>query len=139
MNSMEDQTQMLSSRGYVTTPITEGLDYVEEIKRLKKEKNAVLLAHYYQEDAIQDLADFLGDSLYLAQAAAEVDADLIVLAGVHFMADSQNHQSDKKSITPRLEGRMFTSGLMPTPRFCCFQSPKPRCSRGDLYQLFSRD
>ena len=83
MNSTKNHMQILSSRGYVMTPIAEGLDYVEEIKRLKKEKNAVLLAHYYQEDAIQDLADFLGDSLYLAQAAAEVDADVIVFAGVH--------------------------------------------------------
>ncbi|MGB0254823.1 MAG: quinolinate synthase NadA, partial [Flavobacteriaceae bacterium] len=64
------------------------MDLVAEIKRLKQEKNAVLLAHYYQEDAIQDLADFLGDSLYLAKAAATVDADIIVFAGVHFMAET---------------------------------------------------
>lgn len=63
-------------------------DLVSEIIRLKKEKNAILLAHYYQSPEIQEIADFLGDSLYLAQCAAKISADIIILAGVHFMAET---------------------------------------------------
>jgi quinolinate synthase len=126
MNSTEDHTQMLSSRGYVTTPIAEGLDYVGEIKRLKKEKNAVLLAHYYQEDAIQDLADFLGDSLYLAQAAAEVDADVIVFAGVHFMAETAKIISPtKKVLLPDLKAGCSLADSCPPQDFAAFKAQNP--------------
>ena len=63
-------------------------DFISEIIRLKKEKNAVLLAHYYQSPEIQEIADYLGDSLYLAQCAAKINADIIILAGVHFMSET---------------------------------------------------
>ena len=76
------------SRGYVCAPIEEGVDMIAEIKRMKKEKNAVILAHYYQESAIQDIADFVGDSLALAQWATKCDADILVVCGVHFMGET---------------------------------------------------
>src|SRR5256885_15541795 len=65
-----------------------GVDLESEILRLKKDRNAVLLAHYYQESEIQDLADFIGDSLQLAQAAKSTDAAVIAFAGVYFMAET---------------------------------------------------
>ncbi|MCP9496750.1 MAG: quinolinate synthase NadA [Pyrinomonadaceae bacterium MAG19_C2-C3] len=80
------------------------LDLIEEIKRLKHELNAVILAHYYQDDEIQDLADHVGDSLALAQAAANTDADVIVFCGVHFMAETAKIiNPDKPVLLPDLD------------------------------------
>ena len=73
------------SIGYIDAPIPKGLNLKEEINRMRREKNAVILAHYYQTGDIQDIADFVGDSLALAQQAAKTTADIIVFCGVHFM------------------------------------------------------
>ncbi len=74
--------------GYINEPVDENIDIKAEIRRMCKEKNAVVLAHYYTEGEIQDIADFVGDSLALAQWAAKTDADIIVMCGVHFMAET---------------------------------------------------
>lgn len=75
-------------KGYVDEPVSADLDLSAEIRRMCKEKNAVVLAHYYTEGAVQDVADFVGDSLALAQWAAKTDADIIVMCGVHFMGET---------------------------------------------------
>ena len=81
MNTTPQNKLLLRNQGYIDHPIPSGISPVEEIQRLKKEKNAVLLAHFYQEKTIQEIADYLGESLYLAQVAATVEADIIVFAG----------------------------------------------------------
>ena len=99
----DEVTKMLNRSGYLDLEIPEGVDLVSAIKRLKKEKKAVLLAHYYQEAEIQELADYLGDSLYLAQAAEKVEAETIVFSGVHFMTETAKIiNPSKKVILPDL-------------------------------------
>ena len=117
----------LDQKGFLDLEIPEGLDLVAEIKRLKKEKKAVLLAHYYQEAEIQELADYLGDSLYLAQAAEKVAAEMIVFAGVHFMAETAKIiNPSKKVILPDLNAGCSLADSCPPNEFKKFIDQYPR-------------
>ena len=118
--------QTLQKKGFIQAQIPEGLDLKEEILRLKEERNAVLLAHYYQEDDIQDLADFLGDSLYLAQQAARVTADTIVFAGVHFMAETAKIINPSKTVLlPDLKAGCSLADSCPPSDFAAFKAKYP--------------
>ncbi|MBV9946167.1 MAG: quinolinate synthase NadA [Myxococcales bacterium] len=98
--------------------IAPGADLEDEIQRLKKERNAVLLAHYYQESEIQDVADFVGDSLQLAQAAAKTKADVICFAGVHFMAETAKILNPARTVVlPDLEAGCSLASGCPADRF----------------------
>ncbi|MBN2166671.1 MAG: quinolinate synthase NadA [Marinilabiliaceae bacterium] len=90
-------------KGFVDESIDKNIDLINEINNIKREKNAVIMAHYYQKDEIQDIADYIGDSLALAQLAAKTNADIILLAGVHFMGETAKIISpDKKVLVPDL-------------------------------------
>lgn len=105
-------------------PIT--IDYVAEIERLKKEKNAVILAHYYQTGDIQDIADYIGDSLGLSQQAAKTDADMIVFAGVRFMAETAKILSpNKKVVLPDFEAGCSLEESAPADKFKAFKEQYP--------------
>ncbi len=90
-------------QGYINDPVPEGVDVKKEIRKMCEEKNAIILAHYYTQGEIQDIADFIGDSLALAQKAAKTDAKIIVMCGVHFMAETNKILCpDKKVLVPDL-------------------------------------
>jgi quinolinate synthase len=122
MNTLEE----LNIKGFIDEPIDPTLDLFSEISRLKKEKNAVILAHYYQEPDIQDIADFIGDSLGLSQQAAKTDADVIVFAGVHFMAETAKILSpSKKVLLPDLKAGCSLSDSCPPKLFAKFKEKYP--------------
>ncbi len=103
-----------------------GLDLEAEILRLKKERNAILLAHYYQESEVQDLADVIGDSLQLAQAAKKTDADVIAFCGVHFMAETAKILNPNKIVVlPDLDAGCSLADGCPIDRFRAWQARYP--------------
>lgn len=112
--------------GYVDEPIPEGIDIKAEIKNMCKEKNAVIMAHYYTEGEIQDIADFIGDSLALAQKAAKTDADIIVMCGVHFMGETNKILCPNKVVlVPDLNATCSLAESCPAKEFEAFVKAHP--------------
>ncbi len=116
----------LLSKGFLDIPVDLSLDLFQEINKIKKEKNAIILAHYYQEADIQDIADFIGDSLALSQEAAKTDAKIILFAGVHFMAETAKILCpDKKVLLPDLNAGCSLADSCPADKFAEFKSKYP--------------
>ena len=112
--------------GYIDEPIPEGVDIKAEIKRMCKDKNAVIMAHYYTDGAVQDIADFIGDSLALAQKAAKTDADIIVMCGVHFMGETNKILCpDKVVLVPDLNATCSLAESCPADKFADFVKAHP--------------
>jgi quinolinate synthase len=116
----------LFTTGFLNIEIDSGLDLFYEIKNLKEKKNAIVLAHYYQDSDIQDAADFIGDSLALAQKAEQTNADIIVFAGVHFMAETAKILNPgKKVLLPDLKAGCSLSDSAPPGLFKLFKEKHP--------------
>ena len=112
--------------GFLNIPVTKDMDLVKAINDLKVKKNAVILAHYYQKSEIQDIADFLGDSLALAQQAAKTDADIIVMCGVHFMGETAKILSPEKRVfVPDLNAGCSLADSCPADKFREFLKQYP--------------
>jgi len=116
----------LPAKGFLDIPIDSDINLLDEINRLRKEKNVVILAHYYQVPEIQDLADFVGDSLSLAQEAAKTKADMILFAGVHFMAETAKILNpEKKVLLPDLLAGCSLAESAPKDKFEAFKKQHP--------------
>ena len=125
-DSLEQAKAAVDKKGFLDIDLDPTLDLFAAIERLKREKNAVLLAHYYQEPDIQDVADYIGDSLGLAQQAEKTKADMIVFAGVHFMAETAKILNPgKKVVIPDLKAGCSLSDSCPPPLFQKFKEQHP--------------
>lgn len=126
MEALAEAKEQLELNGFLDIEVDPTLDLVEEIEKLKKEKNAIILAHYYQESEIQDIADYIGDSLGLSQKAESTDADMIVFAGVHFMAETAKMLNPhKKVILPDLKAGCSLADSCPPHLFRKFKEKYP--------------
>ena len=123
---MDSVNNLKLDKGFVDMPVAESTDMLAEIDRMRKEKNAVILAHYYQESEVQDIADFVGDSLDLSRKAASTEADVIVFAGVHFMAETAKILSPaKKVLIPDLLAGCSLADSCPPDDFARFKEAHP--------------
>lgn len=118
--------EKVEEKGFLDLEVDPQLDLFHEIEKMKKEKNAIVLAHYYQEPDIQDVADYIGDSLGLAQKAEKTDADIIVFAGVHFMAETAKILNPgKKVLLPDLKAGCSLADSAPPAAFKKFKEQYP--------------
>lgn len=123
---MDSIKQSWRDKGYIDEPVPADLDLKTEIRRLCREKNAVILAHYYTEGDLQDIADFVGDSLALAQKAAKTEADIIVMCGVHFMAETDKILCPNKTVLiPDLNATCSLAESCPADEFAAFVHAHP--------------
>lgn len=114
------------NKGFVDEPVDKSIDLKAAINELKKEKNTVILGHYYQKGEIQDIADYIGDSLALAQIAAKTDADILVMCGVHFMGETAKVLCpDKKVLVPDLNAGCSLADSCPADKFAEFVKAHP--------------
>ena len=114
------------NKGFVDEPVDKSIDLKAAINELKKEKNAVILGHYYQKGEIQDIADYIVDSLALAQIAAKTDADILVMCGVHFMGETAKVLCpDKKVLVPDLNAGCSLADSCPADKFAEFVKAHP--------------
>lgn len=121
-----EKIKRVSLQGYLDVDLDPTLDLFEEIENLKKEKNAIILAHYYQDADIQDVADYIGDSLGLAQQAEKTQAEIILFAGVHFMAETAKILNPgKKVLLPDLRAGCSLSDSCPPEKFSAFKDQHP--------------
>jgi len=124
--SQIDKTDSIKRNGFIDEAIPRGVHLVEEIIRMKEEKNAVILGHYYIQSELQDISDFVGDSLALAQEAARTSADIIVFVGVHFMAETAKIiNPGKKVILPDLKAGCSLAESAPIEAFRAFKARYP--------------
>ena len=124
--NIEVAVKEIEKNGFLDIDVDPTLDLFHEIERLKKEKNAILLAHYYQEPDIQDVADYIGDSLGLAQEAEKTKAEIIVFAGVHFMAETAKILNPhKKVLLPDLKAGCSLADSCPPEEFKKFRDKYP--------------